>query len=349
MHDALLEMLTADTGDIDNGQSPVDWPECIPAAYRNRLRTKHGLKARRQRLLDAYQALEAADHAAVRDAMIRQNELPVLLNDGLPCLRLDELPTSVRTPIKEIFEFAFGLLSDLGLRDQNYKRVYNALQHKVCAFCGVEILDAPGQKREALDHYLPIAFYPFAGTNFRNLTPMGNKCNSRYKHQQDIIVDAQGNRRLCCDPYNSPELTLSLAGSTPFEGDQVDLVRCPDWDIQWEGGDPAKLQTWEAAFNISARYRASSLNPSFRSWMDHLSLWAAQTDRAADTPADLRNTLREFAETAVPEGWSDSAFLKRATMLMLADRCDDTEQGSRVVDWLRDLIGSFKETMNAAA
>ncbi|MBZ9816519.1 hypothetical protein [Mesorhizobium sp. CA7] len=344
-----METLTADITRIESGQPVLNWPECIPAIFRNRLKARHGLKARRQSLLDAYHALVAEDRLAVRNAMARQNELPLLLEDGLPCLRLIDLPASVRAPIKEIFEFAFGLLSDLGLRDQNYQRVYNALQHKVCAFCGVEILDAPGQKREALDHYLSIALYPFAGTNFRNLTPMGNKCNSRYKLQQDIILDALGNRRLCCDPYNSPELTLSLANSRPFEGEQVNLIRCPDWDIQWIGGDPAKLQTWEAAFNISTRYRASSLNPNFRSWMDHFGRWAAQTDRPAGTPADLRDTLREFAETAVPEGWSDSAFLKRATMLMLAHRCDDTEDGQRVIEWLRGLIDTFKETITAAA
>ena len=349
LHDALLEMLTADMDRIDGGHPASAWPACIPAGPRERLESRHGLRDRRQALIQAYEALSPAERLLVRNAMVRQNQLPELLGDGLPCPRLGDLPEQIRPPIKALFEFAFSLLPGLGLRDQNYRLVYDALAHKVCAYCGVEILDAPGQKREALDHYLPVATYPFSGTNFRNLTPMGSKCNSRYKLQQDILVDDLDNRRPCCDPYDSPQLTLSLAGSRPFEGEQTGLIRCPDWDIQWEGGDPAKLQTWEIAFNISARYRSSSLHPNFRSWVDHFARWAVQLDQPVDTLNDLRSTLRHFAETAVPEGWSDSAFLKRATILMLAHRCDETEEGSRVAEWLRELINMFRDPVAAAA
>jgi hypothetical protein len=349
LHDALLEMLTDDMDRIDGGHPPSAWPACIPAGSRERLQSRHGLRDRRQALIQAYEALNPAERLLVRNAMVRQNQLPDLLGDGLPCPRLDQLPEPIHASIKALFEFAFSLLPSLGLRDQNYRLVYDALAHKVCAYCGVEILDAPGQKREALDHYLSISIYPFSGANFRNLTPMGSKCNSRYKLQQDIIVDALGNRRLCCDPYDSPELTLSLNGSRPFEGDQVGLIQCPDWAIQWAGGDPVRLETWETAFNIAARYRSSSLNPNFRSWVDHFAQWVVQLDRPVDTLHDLRSTLRQVAETAVPEGWSDSAFLKRATILMLAHRCDETEEGSRVAEWLRDLITIFSEPVAVAA
>jgi len=349
LHDVLLEMLFIDMDQVDSGHSPPAWPACIPAGHRGRLESRRGLRDRRQALIEAYEALDSAGRAAVRSAMVRQNQLPELLGDGLPCPRLDQLPQSIRAPIKEMFEFAFGLLPSLGLRDQNYRIVYDALAHKVCAYCGLEILDAPGQKREALDHYLSIAVYPFAGANFRNLTPMGSKCNSRYKLQQDIIVDALGARRLCCDPYDSPELMLSLDGSRPFEGDLVGLIRCPEWDIQWAGGDPARLETWEATFDIAARYRSSSLNPNFRSWIDHFAQWVVRIDRPVGALEDVRSALRDFAQTAVPEGWSEAAFLKRAMLLMLAHRCDYTEEGARLADWLRGLVASFKETVAAAA
>lgn len=338
LHETLIETLSADMAQIDGGLAPIAWPDCIAAPRREALRLKHGLRDRRATLLDRYAALAPADRAQVREAMNRQNALPAIFADGLPCVRLGELAEQIRGPLKDFFEFAFGLLPGLGLRDENYKRIYDQLKYKVCAFCGVELLDAPGQKRESLDHYLHISDYPFAGTNFRNLSPMGTKCNSRYKLQQDILVDpASGARRACCDPFGSPTLVLSLNDSRPFEGPRVNLVTCPDWDIKWIGGDPAKLQTWEAVFGISERYRESSLNPNFRSWIDHFCEWAARQP-VAGTPNLLRDLLQEFAEIVVPEGFADSAFLKRATFQMLAGQCNASDDGLRIFDWLHGQI-----------
>lgn len=339
LHETLIEIISVDMARIDAGQPRLNWPACIPLARRETLRRRYGLRDRRVALLDCYAALGAPDRVRVGQAMIRQNAFPAILADGQPCVCIIELPLEIRAPIKSLFEFAFDLLTDLGLRDENYRRLYDQLDYKVCAFCGVELLDAPGQKREALDHYLPIATYSFAGVNFRNLSPMGTKCNSRYKLQQDILVDpATGNRRVCSDPYDSPSISLSLNDSRPFEGPRVGLVTCPEWVMRWEGGDPEKLQTWESVFAISERYRESSLNPNFRSWIDHFCQWAARQQQDADSPQLLRSVLCEFAEIVVPEGLADSAFLKRATFQMLASNCDDTENGLRLFDWLHGQI-----------
>jgi hypothetical protein len=339
LHDTLIEMLAADMATIDGGQDRLAWPECIPAEHREALRTRRGLRDRRVILLDRYVALNGHDRLQVREAMNRHNAFPAIFDDALPCVCLSDLPLQIRDAIRSVFEFGFDLLTDLGLRDQNYKLLYDQLEHKVCAFCGVELLDAPGQKREALDHYLPIAAYPFAGTNFRNLSPMGTKCNSRYKGRQDVTRDpASGARRSCCDPYDSPMLTLSLNNSMPFNGARINLVTCPDWVVEWQGGNAEKLQTWEAVFGISERYRESSLNPHFRDWIDHFCQWAARLPNAPVTPEMLRYALNEFAEIIVPEGLADSAFLKRATIQMLANRCDETEEGMRLFHWLGDQI-----------
>ena len=347
LHETLIGIVTADMAKRLAGLPRENWPDCIPPVRRAALRRKFGLRKRRATLLDRFETLVAADQSVVRNALDRHNAFPAIFDDGLPCVCLADLPADIRDPIKCLFEFAFGLLTVLGLRDENYKRLYDDLEYKVCAFCGVELLDAPGQKREALDHYLPIATYPFAGTNFRNLSPMGTKCNSRYKLQQNILFDpATGNRRACFDPYDSPTILLSLNGSRPFEGPRVGLVTCPDWVIQWDGGDPEKIQTWESIFAISERYRESSLNPSFRGWIDHFCQWAARRHDDVSSPVLLRDALREFAEIVVPEGLADSAFLKHATFQMLADQCDETEGGLRLFDWL---YGQIEESRAMAA
>lgn len=339
LHETLIEMLISDMSSIDDGTPRVDWPTCIPPPRRATLRRKYGLRDRRIAFLDCFEALGPSERLRVREAMKRQNAFPEIFSDGQACICSSELDPATQEAIKSLFEFGFGLLADLGLRDENYRRLYDKLKHKVCAFCGVELLDAPGQRREALDHYLPIAVYSFAGTNFRNLSPMGVKCNSRYKLQQDILIDpVTGGRRTCCDPYDSPSISLSLRDSRPFQGQRVNLVTCPDWVIQWEGGDTEKIQTWESVFSISQRYKESSLNPSFRDWIDHFCQWAARQPWSVNDTASLGAVLADFSEVIVPEGFADSAFLKRATFQMLASRCDDTEEGARLFEWLHGQI-----------
>jgi hypothetical protein len=344
LHEVLIEMIGADMDRIESGEPLIVWPECIPQARRDVLKGRNGLKDRRKIMLEAYQALAPDMRRRVRSAMVRQNEIPAIFADDLPCDRLQDLPDAFRDAVRKFFDFSFHLLAELGLRDENYHKIYQDenFRDKVCAFCGIEILDAPGQKREALDHYLSISRYPFAGANFRNLIPMGTKCNSRYKGQQDIIIDtASGNRRSCCDPYTSPSIELSLLKSRPFEGTALDLSICPQWVIEWEGGDPVKLQTWETVFAISERYRESSLNPNFRSWIDHFREWAARRPGTLNTAEQIKQALFDFAQTVVPQGYSESAFLKRATMQMLAHRCDDPNVGERLVSWLVYLVQDF--------
>ena len=209
LHEALMEMLGADLDLIDAGNAWEPWPGCIPAGYLASLGARHGLRDRRTAFLQSYLALSGPERAAVRNAMGRQNQIPEVFSDLDPCPTIDDLPHAIREPAKDLFKFAFKILTGLGLRDANYARFYENLSHRVCGFCGLEPLDSTEQKREALDHYLAFDRYPFAGANFRNLSPMGNKCNSRYKLQQDILIEPNtGGRRRCCDPYASPEIEL---------------------------------------------------------------------------------------------------------------------------------------------
>lgn len=339
LHEALIEMLDADLDLIDAGNAWEPWPSCIPADYRARLERRNGLSDRRTAFLETYSALFDADRAAVRSAMQRQNEIPEVFSDLDPCPTIAELPETIREPARDLFRFAFTILTGLGLRDANYTRFYENLNHRVCAFCGLEPLDSSEQKREALDHYLAFDRYPFAAANFRNLSPMGSKCNSRYKLQQDILIEPNtGDRRRCCDPYASPEIELCLLKSRPFEGATSGLTLCPNWVIEWLGGDEDRLAAWEAIFDIQNRFRGSSLDPNFRDWLDHFARWASRAKGELEQLDEIKGALEEFAEIVVPEGYSDQAFLKRATILMLAERCDETELGERVRAWLADLI-----------
>src|SRR3546814_878622 len=109
------------------------------------------------------------------------------------------------------------------------------------------------------------------------------------------------------------------------------------------GGDNQKVQTWEEVFAISSRYGSSSLDPNFRDWIDHFCQWAARKPGSTADKNSICAYLQEFAEGVVPEGLSDSAFLKRATILMLAHHCTETNYGDRIFLWLQSQIDENRQ------
>src|SRR5260221_12469990 len=81
---------------------------------------------------------------------------------------------------KEAFYSAFGKI------DAYYKDLVG--RSLTCRFCGIgEVLGEFHSKRSALDHYFPKGLYPFSPINFRNLIPVCDRCNSKYKNEQNPI------------------------------------------------------------------------------------------------------------------------------------------------------------------
>jgi hypothetical protein len=325
---------------IDDGQQVAAWPDCIPEQRRAELSAKTGLRDRRATFLAAYEGLELDGRAATKAAVGRQNAIPALYDGHTACLRVTDLPVAIHEAANDLFRFAFGLLTPLGLRDAHYKMIYESLKYRVCPFCGVERLDAPSMPREDLDHYLPIAIYPFAGANLRNLSPMGGRCNTSFKHTADVIFNAAGVRRRCSDPYSGPSFQISLTSSQPFEGQTVNLIKCPLWVIEIEGEDDDAAATWDNVFRIRERYITSYLNPEFRDWISHFAIWCVRSETPVTNAAEAIVALSGYIEITIQEGLADSAFLKRAVFSMLRDRCEDGELSERMTEWLVNLVSN---------
>jgi hypothetical protein len=224
------------------------WPAIIPEAHRTKLSGRHGLRDRLHTYQDVVEALNDHELNQVIDALNEQNNIPSLLSNACNCETIDDLPESIRQPVKELFTFAFGLLKDLGIRDRQYEIIYSQTLYHVCPFCGFEYFDAPGAPREALDHYLPESRYPFAAANLCNLVPMGNKCNSRYKLAQDILHNDDGTRRKSFYPYENRSVRITLDNSEPFAGNQG-LFPLPLWRIDFEPNSE-EVVTWDTVFCI---------------------------------------------------------------------------------------------------
>ena len=132
-----------------------------------------------------------------------------------------------------------------------------------CPFCGIS--DMKGiyhSKREAYDHYLPKAIYPFNSINFRNLAPACHECNSSYKLSKNPIYCCKsplssnsGARRKSFYPYQTEnysiqlEIALDCQDWTDLKPDNIEIKVGPNEYLE-------ELEAWLDIYGIEERYKA---------------------------------------------------------------------------------------------
>jgi hypothetical protein len=332
LHDCLCEILGSIHASLGAGQAPPEWPAIIPEPYRDLLSTRTGLRDRLISYTRALGRLGLANQNRVLQALNDQNRIGLLLSCSCACEAISDLPKHIQKPVTELFSFAFKLLTPLGLRDYHYKAIFEATEDHVCPFCGCEYFDAPGAPREALDHYLSESKYPFAAANLRNLVPMGNKCNSRYKLAQDILRRNDGTRRRSFDPYNHGRIRICLDNSQPFAGTDGTV---PQWQIDFEP-NTEEATTWDDVFKVRERYKRDILDRSFNRWLDKFSAWCRSANISIDTDQEIIDAIERYARLAEEEGITDRAFLRAAVFRMLHKHCRQGNQ--RLVKLIRGVV-----------
>lgn len=332
LHDCLCEAIRTIHAVIDKGGKYPTWPAVLPEAHRETLRKRKGLRTRLEDYYSAVQGLQKAQRDVLLNALDSQNCIAELVSGVRDCITLDDLPEDIRKSVRAPFDFAFDLLTELGIRDHQYETIYSATDEHLCPFCGTEFFDAPGMRREALDHYLARSRYIFATANLRNLVPMGQKCNSSYKLATDLLHRADGSRRMAFNPYNHRAISVSLDESEPFGGVNGGT---PRWAIRFEPDTP-EVSTWDEVFSVRLRYERNHLDVSFRSWLTHFKNFTASDMQANTTDAELVNALRRYVGFLTEMGLQDRAFLKAAVFRMLLRHCELGYR--RLLDFLLDLI-----------
>ena len=327
LHETLCAVVNAVNTKAAANENYPKWPSIIPDDYRDALKRKHGLKSKVKAFNDAFRGLTDDEKTIIIRTLNEQNSLSTLLTCESHCYCLNDLPASIREPIKELFVFAFDLLSDLGIRDRHYALIYDAAKYHICPFCGLEHFDAPGAPREDYDHYLWKDSYPFAAVNLRNLAPMGGKCNSGYKKKQDVLKDVDGLRRRSYDPYNNTGVAVSLDDSVPFEG----IDGKPRWQIEFTPATEEST-TWDEVFHIRQRYERDVLNPDFNSWLRAFRNWCRSAKVAPTTGAEVIEALDRYITTLEDQGLNDRAFLKAAVFRMMRRHC--VENNQRLIEFL---------------
>jgi hypothetical protein len=224
---------------------------------------------------------------------------------------------------KELASFFKGLYSKnlLGLKalkekigniDDHYQSFMKTNTVGKCPFCG--ITDMQGvyhTKREAYDHYLPKALYPFNSINFHNLVPTCHYCNSSYKTSKDPAFtpkDPAGamQRRKVFYPYANSgrqiEITISLK--------KTDIDHLEPGDIDLEFGPAAlneEIETWKDVYGIEERYKAKCCSASDgKYWLEQvIDEWSIEGRTPADYLATLTRQTSKYP-------FAESNFLKKA-------------------------------------
>lgn len=332
LHECLCAAIRNVHEAADSGRRYPGWPRILPLAQQSKLRLRSGLRDRMRNYDHVIRGLSKSDRDYVLQAFEDQNRISDLLAGSIDCIKISGLPSVVREPIVALFDFAYYLLQDLGLRDPHYAAIYNSIPDHLCPFCGTEYFDAPGARREALDHYLTKSLYPFAAANLRNLVPMGHKCNSSYKLAIDILLRPDGTRRVAFDPYSHAEILILLDDSSPFHGISENT---PNWEIQFYPDTPS-VSTWDEVFKVRERYCRDHLNPSFSSWLRHFRHWAQASELVADSDEAIVAALQRYEKYWAESGMNDRAFLKAAVFRMLRRHCESGDQ--RLLKVIKDLV-----------
>lgn len=337
LNEKVIEALILGLDAIDAGGQPAAWPDCLPGDRREVLRRRRGLRPKLESFWQEYSHLDAAGRQAVRHAISRQTELPAIFSDALPCLKLSQLPESIRQSADGLGDYLFGQLSEIlegdrCLRDTHYQHIHNS-RIRTCPFCGLNYFRPYGAPRNALDHLMAISHYPFAAADLRNLPPACHECNSTYKGAADVLSDDAGGRRICSDPYAGPTYILSLQGSVWGAGNIVRGRRMPQWLVTFLGGPHLQANTWDAVYKVKSRY-LSTLDADFHSWIESFATWFVREHGRDHAPNFVVQQLPRYINNVIQGKFEDRAFLKAEAFRVVETACASPAIGNDVGEWL---------------
>lgn len=204
-----------------------------------------------------------------------------------------------------------ALRAKIGDIDDHYQSFVQTNKVGKCPFCGInDLLGEYHSKREAYDHYLPKALYPFNSINFRNLVPACHHCNSSYKTSKDPAYTPKDparavHRRAVFYPYKTAAHSIELQ----VDMQHSDIAKLTPEDITLQFGPVAlaeELDTWKEVYGIEERYKAKLCGENDGQYwlMQVLDEWKED----GRSPADFLTTLERQARS---RPYADCNFLRK--------------------------------------
>jgi hypothetical protein len=228
-------------------------------------------------LIDAFQDsflnLSKVDRKAFLKIFKKTNDLNWILSNPNKATRKNSYPggTGVTTHALLVHLYESELiLTAFDIKD-HYKKFYDDRISAWCPFCGMEKYKWPERQKEDYDHLLCKSLYPVAAINFKNLIPMGDRCNRIYKKDADVLLNAAGKPTKIVNPFHEQiKPKLSLKGSTFHHQPEK-----RKWNINVTPKSQ-KVKAWNEIFFISERLKEEFLvkrpksqqNPEYDSLVD---------------------------------------------------------------------------------
>jgi hypothetical protein len=198
-----------------------------------------------------------------------------------------------------------ALRAKIGDIDDHYQAFVQTNKAGKCPFCGIgDIKGEHHSKREAYDHYLPKALYPFNSINFYNLAPACHECNSVYKLSKDPARNST-ERRKAFNPYAAVRHAVQV--KIYLHKSDVSMLQPADITIEYGPAALAEeLDTWRDVYSIDERYKAKlcGKNDGVYWLMQVFDEWTAD-DRS---PIDFLTTLARQAQI---KPYADCNFLRK--------------------------------------
>ncbi|WP_244541219.1 HNH endonuclease [Azotobacter beijerinckii] len=204
-----------------------------------------------------------------------------------------------------------ALKAKIGEIDDHYQAFVQVNKAGKRPFCGMADLQGEYHStREAYDHYLPKALYPFNSINLHNLVPACHHCNSSYKTSKNPAYMPKdparaANRRKVFYPYANMPRAIELR----VELQHADIEHLTPAEITLHFGPEdisEEIDTWRNVYGIEERYKAKfCAENDGKYWlMQVLDEW----QEGGKTPADFLATL---AQQATKRPYAECNFLKR--------------------------------------
>lgn len=259
---------------------------------------------------------------------IKSNSIEELCNNSndytpLTYSGLQKFNEKIAVELKEFFINLFESVIDLtdvknkiGDIDHHYKEFTKENDEELCPFCGLEDLIGPySSTREAYDHYLPKAIYPFSAINFKNLAPMCHRCNSSYKLKKDPLYEqkilkrdplhsVEKKRRKAFYPYNTDSGNIVIG--VQLLNNDIPSITPQEIELEITSVDhQEEVETWKEIFGIEERYKDILRKKNKgKAWLQQI---IEESENCGMSPIEYFNAKKRYAET---NWWSETNFLR---------------------------------------
>ena len=197
-----------------------------------------------------------------------------------------------------------ALRAKIGDIDDHYQTFVTTNKVGKCPFCGIgDIKGVHHSKREAYDHYLPKALYPFNSINFRNLAPACHKCNSTYKLSKDPAHNLAG-RRKAFYPFAAAAQIIDI--QVALQHSDIENLKPTDVQMQFGPAITEEIETWKEVYGIEERYKAKLCGENDGKY------WLTQVlDECQAVDKQPTDVLAMRAQQAQSRPYADCNFLRR--------------------------------------